>query len=339
MYIYIDESGIFANPSGKDMAVSGVTALLIPEPFQKYIFKGFKHLKRSWGLVREEPKGSRLDERQVAQVVTVLGRYDVVVKGCFIDMGLHTSSHIATHKQGQADAMTENITPQFHPNLVRQLEELKERVQRLPDQLYVQSCVLTSLVESVIRISNLYYCQRVPSTLASFKWVIDAKGDRVTEYEDLWSFIVMPFLESKSLTEPMVSLKSGDYSWFNRKFDMTMPTPPEHLKPHIPDDKPTEPFHCFDVKKIMTENLSFASSENEPGLQLADILVNATRRALHGDLQFEGWHELGKVMVENREHKNTLQMIALHGDPLPSRLPYGYVFRHLDKQAKPMLRS
>ncbi len=80
MHICIDESGTFANPKGKDMTVSGIAALLIPEPFQKYIFKGFKHLKRSWGLAREEPKERRLDERQVAQVVTVLGRMEWV--GC-----------------------------------------------------------------------------------------------------------------------------------------------------------------------------------------------------------------------------------------------------------------
>ncbi|MCK4486086.1 MAG: DUF3800 domain-containing protein [Desulfobacterales bacterium] len=339
MYIYIDESGIFANPNGKDTAVSCVAALVIPEPFQKYIFKSLKHLKKNWGSTREETKGSRLDERQVAQVATLLGKYDVILKACVIDMGTHSDSDIAAHKQGQAEAFTKNITPEFHPNLVRQLEELKERVRRLPDQLYVQSCVLTSLVESIIKVSTLYYCQRVPSTLASFRWVIDAKADKVTDYEQLWSTVVMPFLQSSSLTKPMICLKGGDYSWFQRKFDMTMPTPPNHLKPGIRSDEPVEPFHCSDVKKIMTENLSFASSEKELGLQLADIAANAIRRALQGNLQFAGWRDLGKVMVENESGKRTVTMLALHNDAVTGKVPYAPVLEYLEKQAKPMLSA
>jgi hypothetical protein len=337
MHIYVDESGIFANPANNDMAVSCMAAVVIPEPFQKYIFKRFKYLKSSWGMGDVEPKGSRLDEKQVSQVVSVLSRYDVIIKALVIDMGLHTDAHILVHKQGQADGMTKNLTPKHHPNLVRQLKELAARVEHLPNQLYVQSCVLSSLVDSVIRVSTLYYCQRVPLTLSSFKWVIDAKGEKVSDYEDLWSTIVMPMLQSSSLNNPMISLQEGDYSSFNRKFDMTMPAPPEYLMPHIRCEIPAEPFHCCDVKKIMTESLAFESSENNLGLQLADIVTNAIRRALHGNLQVDGWGDLGKLMVKNEKGKNSLEMIVLHNEVVQKRLPYGAIFRHFDKQSKPML--
>ena len=108
-------------------------------------------------------------------------------------------------------------------------------------------------------------------------------------------------LESGSLKEPMISLAGCDYSWFDRKFDMTMPEPPDHLKPAIRDDVPVEPFHCSDVKKIMSEHLAFESSANNLGLQLVDIVVNAIRRALHGNLQPDGWGNLGKLMVETKK--------------------------------------
>lgn len=337
MHIYVDESGIFANPAKKDMTVSCMAALVIPEPFQKYIFKRFKYLKSNWGMGCIEPKGSRLDKKQVSQIVSVLSRYDVIVSACCIDMGLHSDAHILVHKQGQANAMTKNLTPKHHPNLVRQLEELAVRIEQLPNQLYVQLCVLSELVDSVIRVTTLYYCQRVPSTLSSFRWVIDAKGGKVCEYEDLWSTIVMPMLQSSSLINPMISLKEGDYSSFDRKFDVTIPAPPEYLMPHIQHDKPVEPFHCCDVKKIMSEYLAFESSENNMGVQLADIVTNAIRRALHGNLQIDGWRDLGRLMVETEKGKNTLKMLVLHKAAVRKGQPYGAIFRHFDKQSKPML--
>lgn len=339
MYIYIDESGIFANPDNKDIAVSCVAALIIPEPFQKYIFKRFKHLKSSWGIGLGEPKGSSLDEKQVAWVVSVLADYDIILKACVTDLGLHTNSQILKHKQERAGAITKNLTPEHHPDLVCELEELKERVLRISNQLYVQSVVLTKLVEEVVRVSTLYYCQRIPTTLSNFKWVIDAKGHKLTEYEDIWALMVSLILQSVSLTHPLDVLDSGDYSWFNRKFERTMPEPPEHLKAHIPTKNLDIPFYSFDIKKILKEHLSFESSENNMGLQLADIVANAIRRAFHGNLQADGWGDLGKLMVSPEKGTNSMKMLSLHHDPLPKVRPYGGIFQYFDKQAKPILKK
>jgi hypothetical protein len=123
MYIYIDESGIFANPSGKDKAVSCVAALIIPEQYQKYIFKRFRHLKDSWGVGSDEPKGSKLNEEQIAYVISVLNDYDVIVIARGVDLGVHTDAQITQHKEEQAKRVTMHVTSEHHPNLVRQLEE------------------------------------------------------------------------------------------------------------------------------------------------------------------------------------------------------------------------
>lgn len=337
MYIYIDESGIFANPGKKDTAVSCVGALVIPEPFQKYIFKRFKNLKVSWGIGSGEPKGSKLDEKQVAYVISILRDYDVFVTACAIDIGRHSDEHIATHKKGQAANTTKNITPELHPDLVKQLEELGNRILQLSDPLYVQSCLLTALTEDVLNISTLYYCQRIPATLSNFRWVIDAKDKEVTDYEDLWSTTVMPMMQSSSLREPMACLQGGDYSWFDRKFDVTTPTSPDHLKPHIRDEIPTEPFFCCDVRKIMSEHLSFESSANNLGLQLVDVIVNAIRRAFRGNLQPDGWGDLGRLMVSAMRDRNSLRMLALNDEVASKRMPdYARIIKHFDNLSKPM---
>jgi hypothetical protein len=336
MYIYIDESGIFANPSDKDKALSCVVALIIPEQYQKYIFKRFKHLKVSWGIGSGEPKGSKLDEKQIAYVISILKDYDVFVKACGIDIGVHTNAQITAHKQGQAENMTKHVTPEYHPNIVRELEELKERYLQLSNQLYVQSVLLTVLVQSVIRIATLYYCQRDPFTLSHFRWVIDAKADNLTDYEDLWSFVVMPFCESDSLSKPMAFLKGGDYTWFDRNFNLDMATAPKHLQPFIKKESQNEPFRAFDAKKVLSEHRSFESSENNLGLQIVDILVNAIRRALHGNLQINGWGDLGRLMVSPEKNKNAMEMVALHSEAVP-RMPYGGIIKYFDKLSKPMI--
>jgi len=94
LYIYIDESGIFANPSGKGKAISCVAALVMPEQYQKYIFKRFKHLKASWGFKSGEPKGSKLNEDQIAYVISIRTDYDVFVTARGIDLGTHTDEQI-----------------------------------------------------------------------------------------------------------------------------------------------------------------------------------------------------------------------------------------------------
>lgn len=337
MYIYIDESGIFANPSGKDKAISCVAALVMPEQYQKYIFKRFKHLKVSWGIGSGEPKGSKLDEEQIAYVISILNDYDVFVTACGIDVGVHTDAQITTHKQGQAANVTKHVTPEHHPNLVRELEELRERYLQLSNQLYAQSALLTVLVLSVIRIATLYYCQRDPFTLSHFRWVIDAKSDNLTNYEDLWSTVVMPFCESDSLSKPMAFLEGGDYSWFDRNFNVDMTSAPKHLQQFIKKERQNEPFHAFDVKKVLSEYRSFESSNKNLGLQLVDIVVNAIRRALHGNLQVSGWGDLGRLMVSPEKGKNAMKMVALHNDAALNPIPYGGIIKHFDKLAKPML--
>ncbi len=135
----------------------------------------------------------------------------------------------------------------------------------------------------------------------------------------------------------MVFLKGGDYSWFDRNFKADMATAPEHLKPFIKKERQSEPFDAFDVKKLLSEHLSFESSKKNLGLQLVDIVVNAIRRALHGNLQVKGWDDLGRLMVCPPEKgKNAMQMVTLLNEAAPVPISYGGIIKHFDKLSKPI---
>src|SRR3546814_18384074 len=93
----------------------------------------------------------------------------------------------------------------------------------------------------------------------------------------------MPITESKSLRKPLGIFSEGDYYHFKR-FETQLS---DHLKQHAND-----PSHdAADVRMLLTEHFRF-SSKCEAGLELVDVLTNATRRALSGRLVVEGWRNL-----------------------------------------------
>ena len=165
---------------------------------------------------------------------------------------------------------------------------------------------------------------------------IDAKDEDLTPYENLWLDMIRPSLMSKSFTEPLPMLQGEDYSAF-KKFRGVLPDVPEYLRGAIPNERP---FEFTDLGKILKE-IHFKKSEQEPGLQLVDVLTNALRRAMNGNLTRKGWEMIGCLMVEAETGQNIIRMVDLTSDSswiLKKRqLTYSAVAKLTDKLAKPML--
>ena len=331
MNIYIDESGAFLVPPAKSNYVCCVGALVVPETRCSAVFADFCALRVGWPNRGGETKGSLLSESEIAQVVEMLLCHDVLYEVTAIDMSLEVDDQITRHKMAQAAKITANITPEFGEQLVEDLWMLRRTTERTPNQLYVQSVATFELIHRVLQNTTLYYCQRTPEELSAFHWVIDAKGKTVTEAEDWWSKVIMPFLQTRSFREPFISMVGGDYSYFAR-FQGTSNESPNHLKELAPDAKP---FHFVDIKAIFTESFSFRSSDTELGLQLADVLTNAVRRAMVGNLRYAGWKDLGGLIIQRPGGQN-VQLISLTEDPPPpgTKFPYHETLRRLDLGAK-----
>ena len=337
MYIYIDESGIFRNPMERDNLVSSVAALAIPESVHDEIIEKFVELTSRWDTgSTKELKGSSLDEDQVSQIVTLLDRFDVILVPCLVDLGLHTEEDVTAHKYGQADGVTRKLTSDHHPNLVSEAKELADRILSLPDQLYLQAVTLTEAVSRMIQASTLRYSQSNPAELAAFRWRLDAKDEGQTEYEEVWSMTVMPLLQSKSIREPWIFLREGDYSSF-RRFDVT-PEMTEHLIPLVGPDASPEEFS--DVRRIMEEDSKFVNSWDEPGIRLADILANAIQRACNGRLRRRGWKNIGRLMVKDVRTQRSVMNITVSQRVPTQPLPYADFFREANRKAKdPLLED
>lgn len=341
MNTYIDEAGVFVVPANRQQYVCCLVGLTVPSMQERDIFFDFLRLRDQWGRPEVEVKGSSLSESQIAEVVELLRTRDVVAEVVAIDMARHTDAGISAFKEAQAASLTKNLTAAHHPNLVRQAASLQGRWGALPNQLFVQSYLIIALIRDLIQTTTLYYSQRLPSELAQFGWVIDAKDKAITEMERIWTTVVLPILETHALSEPLLFLKEADYSHFQRFLIDEATTDPDTrrhadwLKQHTGQDRT---FSGIDARLLMEEHRRFANSRDELGLQLADVIANAFYRTLNGALRAEGWNELGTLLIARRRTALHFVELLTNADERSGvRLvdhPIADVVRHIEQKAR-----
>lgn len=295
MFIFIDEAGTFAPTT--DHVISTMVAVIVPENFAATLFRRFRKLTRDWRSSKGEVKASSLDEKQVAAVLALLRRFDIIAFVVTIDTGTHTLAAVAADKEAQAAAVERAITASMHPDLQSWLKRCADGLQRMPPQLYLQFVAMREVVADVLSYATLYYAQRIPSTLRQFVWRIDAKDRSVTTAEATWRDIVQSLLQSRSREQPqlMADMEEADYSAMER-FRLSQPRVPDHLRRS--DDKPDEAFHAMDLNLVLGENLRFLRSELSTGLQIADLVATAFRKACNGKLRAGGWGTIGRILVQ-----------------------------------------
>jgi hypothetical protein len=328
MYVFIDETGSFQVPSGPNQ-VSCVAALLVPESLAKTLFRRVRRRIGWWRVDGREIKGSQLKEREMAEIIRVVRRFDVLLIGVAIDMGLHTKAGISLHRRQQSETIRASLTSTMKAELRGWIEGLARRIDALSNQLYVQSVLLTTLVQAVIEIGTLYYAQRIPRTLGAFSWRLDAKDATPTNYERLWSDVVGPFLQTRSLSSPLLQMRGADYSAFER-FCGESSEPPAHLRPRVSNS--AEPFQYVEMNALLAD-LKFCRSHLLTGLQIVDMLAAAIRRACNGTLQPAGWKELGRLMPKPKRGANSVRLLALQ-DLEDRALPYAQVLKTWDREAR-----
>ncbi len=335
MHIYIDESGSYVIPPNNKPKVCCVAALVVPSSKNGQLLSDFVQIRSRWGIATDEIKGSALDEPKIAEVISLLQKYDVLVDICGIDVGSHTEQQVTTYKHLQADKLIEHLTPQHLPTVIEDINKRRDYLLQMANQLFMQALSIIHLIGRVIEIATIYYSQRIPKELGEFHWIVDAKDVKVTKSEQWWSLMMFPFMETKSITRPIVELEGGDYSYFER-FYKTLDSVPERHRDVL--NEADAPFEVTDIKMIMQENFTFADSRKYDGLQLVDIIASAFTRAMNGNLKKEGWEDLGKLIIERKPQ--SISMIMLNPNPLAQgktitqRSFPGYVMEQIDKKTK-----
>jgi len=299
VHIFIDESGVFVVPSDERVSVSVVAAVVVPNSNVGALKRDVARLSGGWGIADGEIKGRELTESRFAAILDVLFAHDVFAVIGAVDLGGHTEAEVTEHRRLQAARITANLNASRDPALRSQVGELVRRVEALPGQLYVQMFLLTRVISSVVRLATVLHPDAPPMDLDRFAWRLDAKDRSRTEYENLWKTLVAPFAESLSRD-------------------------------------PDSPFSRLDAKRVLLEDLSFANSRTDVGLQIADVVANCFRRACCGRLKSAGWSGLGRLLMKDPRLGHAIvfcELGATAGGRAGSEA-YADVVRTLEREAR-----
>lgn len=325
MRIFIDESGTFTGQNN----ISAVGALIIPDQNFAGFEKLYGRLRRKLPQEKGEVKGRLLSEEHVGEVVAILRKLGCLFEVVAVDSACHTDDEIKQHKNGQEEHITKHLTDDHHKTMVEQVWGLRKQLEATPLQLYVQSCAMAELIYHTIYHANLYYSFRLAKELGEYHWVIDAKDrDKVTAWENWWSTVVLPMIESKSFKEPFAAAEGGDY----RAHERFRTEPSEYKKQFMEDPEKGD---VFDLRPVLKEDFRF-SWDAEYGLEAADILVNAVRRSLAGNFRREGWLPVRELMVHWGQHYIRLISLASE-DRKPPKVGYGKVLSDFSTGGRNML--
>ncbi len=239
-----------------------------------------------------------------------LGKLNGVLFTVATDAGLNKIVDIVKHQEGQAAKIIEHKDRMHHQSARLGLQALSDQVRELAPQLYVQLHCQVTLLSSIVLDGILYFVQRFPRTLGTFRWRIDQKNSTRTEYEKAFVALTPPILQTISLSEPLPMLEGADYSAFQR-FDYSEEERPTYLKTaygiDIRGNGPT-----LNIGKLIREDLKFEDSKANQGVQVADLLAAGVRRCLRN--QFEDGRRaaqlLGGLMVQSKARRPAVRLLA-----------------------------
>lgn len=325
MRIYIDESGSFANPMGKEQALSFVGALVVPDSAHDQIFEKFARLKEKWGG-ENEYKGSKLDERQINEVLSILIGKKVIHRVVAIDAA-RSEDEIEEFRRQQANNFIRHISDKTPDWLRTELTTAHDAILSIKSPLFRQAFAVWQLIADLMPLAVIYYMQRLPKEVANFHWIVDAKDQSRTFYEEFWASAIMPVVTSYSRKDDYTMLIDGyDYSHCN----------------WVDHDRRNENGESeIDVNRLLGD-IQFVNSAENNGLQLADIILSAVGRAYRGNLEQRGWRKSGKLMIRGKEKQSTVPIYYLsverEGDSRESewKPEIAEVANRIENDAKPL---
>jgi hypothetical protein len=302
--VFIDEGGRFI--PGDSWSV--VCALALPHQYTGRARREISFLSRDWEKNEGEIKGALVTPEQLVTLVDCLFRYDAILHCVACDVSKSDNNQIRDHKNDQAKRITRNLDDSFYPQLVDEVWALRREVERMPEQLYVQSVLMRELVCIAAEELSLYFAQRKPKELGNFQWFIDAKDPiGETPQERWWKDVLGPLIESRSRRKPfsMVDSPNFDYGFHLKNYT---------FKKVMRGNGDIEKEEGIDIKKLFTEATSFVDSRSDILIQAVDVLASYTRRSLRSkSIDDEILRQVGRLQIHRKrgEVPQSLNLLSL----------------------------
>ena len=305
--IYIDESGSFVSAPAK-ASWNVVAAVAASESSRQQIEHAVKSLKLETAAAgADEVKLNEISEGQYLRFLERLSQTHAVLFATATDAGLNTPQRLTRHQAIQVAKIRENIPRMRYEGGRQGVELLANQLETISPQLYAQLVCQVDLLHAVISRSINYFAQRIPATLAEFRWRIDQKNTNKTTYEEAFEKIAPVLLQTRSLREPSAWVLGFDYRHFKR-YEFPDGDPPDYLATEY--DIKVE--HALNIGKLIRGNLEFEDSKKSVGIQMADLLASGLRRCLRGGFKDNGAvaHALGRLTLQNERGKFPITLVS-----------------------------
>lgn len=312
MHIAIDESGTFVHTDATN-SWNCVVAYVYPETQRRVLQSVVENLRRqTTPPCAHEVKLRDLSEAQYVRFLRRLNEFQGIFFAVATDSATNVPELIEEHKAQQVANILANADRMIYETGRTSIIQLSNRVDALSQQLYVQMTCQVELVDRLLRHSTLYFVQRTPATLGHFRWRIDQKNTEVTEYETAYTQVLSPFMQSRSIREPMIMIEEADYSHYDR-FRFPPGQEPTYLQEHygleFDDNRDTS----LNIGQVLREDLEFVDSRADFGVQVADLLASGLRRCLRA--QFADNEAiaalLGGLMVRPAQEDTPVRLVSL----------------------------
>lgn len=334
MNIYIDESGRFVD-SPSIGSWNAVAALAMPESGRKKLELLVRSLRmRSANPHAKEVKLKDVPSDHYLQFLVDLEKLNAVVFCTAIDTGLITKERVAEHQQSQVNGILKHIDKMKFKGGRLGVEHLASQLRMLSLQSYVQLVCQINLMFDVVSRSITYFAQHNPSTLREFRWRVDEKNRVRPNFEEVFEKLSPPFLQSRSLDEPMMKIRGLNYS-FMSQYELPDGKPWEYLK----EDYEIEVDQGFDIQKLIRGNIRFMDSKESTGIQAVDLVVSGIGRCLRGGFTNNEAVaiRLGKLMLKAAHNGPSLNLVTF-GDEAALQNETANVVKLISKNSRGMFK-
>ena len=304
MRVFIDESGSFTGFHDKSISVLG--ALAIPDGKLEFLAKKFAKIRTRLPLENGEAKGRLLNEEQIDEIAVLLARNETLFEVTALDLGLQNEAEVKAYKEKHGKEMLAKVDD-FHELQRAEVRKASEEILSTSMPLYLQALTTFEVLHRLIGHMTMFFSQRRPQELGKITWVVDGKDrQKVTNWEKWWSHYAQGALATMSKRRPAPRFAAGDYSSYDKSYGAT-----------------EDGEQGIDLK-LLLKDIRF-SPNVETGLEFVDVLTNAVRRTLTGNLQTQGWQNIHKVMVHRNEGSYIQFILFRDGEDVVKRAPYGKV--------------
>ena len=277
MEIFIDESGSFTSVKNQPNAWSIVAAYVTPETEKRHYKKALFELKKRCLAGSKEIKLHQINENCYFSFLQDLGKLKGTLFAVGTDGYFNDPIFIEAHKLKHLEVIKHSINEMKYESGKEGQRILAGELRKTSSQLYTQLTCQVLLISSIIERAVIYYAQRNPNALCSFKWRIDQKEPfKKTDFENTFEKLTPVLLQAFSLMSPLMIPDDLNLSKM-KSFIYKQKEMPEYL---IEKKSALINGAGLNIQKILRDDIKFVDSINSEGVQVADLLTSGIRRLL-----------------------------------------------------------